>query len=82
MEAEKGTTARGSAESAAWFHQQLDNLGLGQSELARKMLELGDDRKFDRILRNIQRMANGDARVSGEMRVMLAMMAAQAKQAA
>jgi hypothetical protein len=38
------------------------------------MKELGDDREFKNILRSIQRMVAGDARVSGEMRALLGLM--------
>jgi hypothetical protein len=41
----------------------------------------GDDRKPATILRHVQRMANGEARVSGEMRVILSMMRAGAAKA-
>jgi hypothetical protein len=66
--------ARGSPESAAWFRAALEALGETQSSLARLMKRKGDDRQPNTILRNIQRMASGDARVSGEMRVILTMM--------
>jgi hypothetical protein len=65
---------RGSPESAAWFRAALEELGETQSSLARLMHRKGDDRKLNTILRTIQRMATGDARVSGEMRVILTMM--------
>ena len=68
------TPGRGSAESAAWFRARLDDLGIGQSELARSMIQLGDDRQFDTILRSLRRMVSGEARVSGEMRAMIGMM--------
>jgi hypothetical protein len=42
--------------------------------LARLMHRKGDDRQPATILRTIQRMATGEARVSGEMRVILTMM--------
>lgn len=49
-------------------------LGMTQSSLARAMKELGDDRDVKNILRSIQRMVSGDARVSGEMRALLGLM--------
>ena len=49
-------------------------LGLNQSSMARCMKELGDDRDEKNILRSIQRMVAGDARVSGEMRALLGLM--------
>ena len=64
----------GTPESAAWFRSALENLGETQSSLARLMHRKGDDRKLNTILRTIQRMAIGEARVSGEMRVILTMM--------
>jgi hypothetical protein len=39
------------------------------------MKHLGDDRPRDNIRRNLQRMATGEARVPGEMRAMLNMLA-------
>lgn len=56
---------------AAEFRSQLENLCLTQSALAVRLRDLGDDRSVETILRSIQRMATGDARVSGEMKVIL-----------
>lgn len=56
------------------FRAQIAALGLTQSGLARRMKELGDDRDEKNILRSIQRMVAGDARVSGEMRALLGLM--------
>lgn len=75
MEQETFTPGRGTAESAAWFRAKLEKLGIGQSELARLMLAHGDDRQFKTILRSLSRMASGDARVSGEMRALLGILA-------
>lgn len=61
----------GTPESAAFFRAALQELEETQGSLARLMQKYGDDRKPATILRNIQRMASGDARVSGEMRVLL-----------
>ncbi len=66
--------ARGSPESAAWFRTQLEELGETQASMARLMMRNGDDRKLNTIERTIRRMANGEARVSGEMRVVLTML--------
>jgi hypothetical protein len=66
----------GSPESAAWFRAQLAELGQTQSGFAKWLEKRGDDRKPATILRHVQRMANGEARVSGEMRVILSMMQA------
>ncbi len=71
---ETSMPGRGSPESAAWFRERLHGLGIGQSALARLMLEHGDDRQFATILRSLSRMASGDARVSGEMRALLGVM--------
>jgi hypothetical protein len=64
----------GTPESAAWFRAMLAELGETRSSLARLMHRKGDDRQPATILRTIQRMATGEARVSGEMRVILTMM--------
>lgn len=74
MEQETSTPGRGSPESAAWFREKLSTLGLGQSALARLMLASGDDRQMTTILRTLSRMANGEARVSGEMRALLGLL--------
>ncbi len=66
--------AGSTAASAAWFRAELRALGQTQTGLARWMKEHGDDRLPATILRNVQRMANGEARVSGEMRVILALL--------
>jgi hypothetical protein len=66
----------GSPESAAWFRAQLAELGQTQTSFAKWLEKRGDDRKPATILRHVQRMANGEARVSGEMRVILSMMQA------
>lgn len=68
----RGTT--GSPDSAAWFRAELVAIGQTQSGLARWMKSRGDDRQPGTILRHVQRMANGEARVSGEMRVILSLL--------
>ena len=73
-EQRKGGPIGGTPESAEWFRAMLEELGETQSSLARLMHRKGDDRQPATILRTIQRMATGDARVSGEMRVILNMM--------
>ena len=74
-EAEAGVAAaageRIDEESAAWFRARLAEVGQTQSGLSRLMKNCGDDRERKAILRSIQRMAPGRARVSGEMRVLL-----------
>ncbi len=62
------------AEQYSELRERIAKLGMTQTGLARRMRELGDDRDEKNILRSIQRMIAGDARVSGEMRAMLGMM--------
>jgi hypothetical protein len=57
--------------AAAEFRHRLDALSLSQSGLAVRLRDLGDDRSVETILRSIQRMATGEARVSGEMKVII-----------
>ena len=71
MDEPDGTPPAPSADSAAFFRTALAELGETQSSMARLMKRWGDDRQPSTILRNIQRMANGEARVSGEMRVLI-----------
>jgi hypothetical protein len=79
---ERPPPTTGTPEGAAWFKAQLEELGQTQSGFARWLEKRGDDRKPGTILRHVQRMANGEARVSGEMRVILNMMQAGAKKQA
>ena len=65
---------RGTAESAAWFREALAELGETQASMARLMKREGDDRQPETIARHMRRMTTGEARVSGEMRVILTMM--------
>lgn len=64
----------GDAESAAWFRAQLEELGFTRGAFARFMQRRGDDRPKRNIQRSIQRMCAGQARVPGEMRVLLGLM--------
>ncbi len=66
--------AKGSPQSAAFFRAALAELDETQTGLARLIKRKGDDRQLSTIHRNIQRMALGEARVSGEMRVVLTML--------
>ena len=75
-EESKPDVARGSPESAAWFRAALLDIEQTQASMARLMKRKGDDRKLPTIERHMRRMANGEARVSGEMRVVLTMMRA------
>jgi hypothetical protein len=59
------------SEQDGEFRARIARLGLTQTGLARRMKQLGDDRDEKNILRSIQRMVAGDARVSGEMRALL-----------
>ena len=67
----------GNPESAEWFRDRLRALGQSQTGLARLLTSLGDDRQPGTILRSVQRMANGEARVSGEMRALLTLLGQQ-----
>jgi hypothetical protein len=53
------------------FTKALTDLGLGPGALSTIMTRFGDDRPRQNIRRNLQRMATGEARVSGEMRAIL-----------
>jgi hypothetical protein len=66
--------ARGTPESAAWFRAVLEEPGETQASMVRLMKREGDDRQPETIARHLRRMATGEARVSGEMRVILTMM--------
>jgi hypothetical protein len=61
--------------SPADFKQALADLGIGTNALSKIMRNLGDDRPRENIRRNVQRMATGETRVSGEMRAMLNLLA-------
>jgi len=61
-------------EATAAFRAALESLELSQRALAGRMRELGDKRDFDAILRSVQRMATADARVSGEMQVIMTLL--------
>lgn len=61
----------GTPESAAWFKATLAEIGETTGSFAGLMKRYGDDRGEAAIRRSIQRMASGEARVSGEMRALL-----------
>jgi hypothetical protein len=63
-----------SPASAAWFCAALAELGQTKNGFAAWLMRHGDGRGERTILRSIQRMSAGDARVSGEMRVILTML--------
>ena len=58
-------------EDGEMLRSALADFGLSQSAFAKLMKDLGDDRDEKNILRSIQRMVAGDARVSGEVRALL-----------
>lgn len=67
------TVVTESAE-AAKFREAITGLELNQSRFAGLMNALGDRREMKTILRSIQRMAGEEARVSGEMQVILTLL--------
>jgi hypothetical protein len=56
------------------FQVALEELEETPMELAKRMIELGDHRSFQAILRSLQRMSSGDTGVSGEMLVIVKML--------
>jgi len=74
MEDAMTTPGRGNPESAAWFRERLRQLGITQNTLTWRMVAAGDDRVPSTIVRSLQRMASGQARVSGEMRSLLCLL--------
>ena len=64
-------------EDAEWFRATLKRLGHTQTSFGRWMGELGDTRPEDTIARSIRRMATGEAKVPGEMRVLLHLLVKQ-----
>jgi hypothetical protein len=61
--------------SPADFTKALTDLGIGPGALSTIMKRHGDDRPRQNIRRNLRRMATGEARVSGEMRAILNILA-------
>jgi len=59
------------ADDAAWFRQMLEELGHTQASFARWLAENGDNRPPVTIARGVRRMANGEAKVPGEVRVLM-----------
>ncbi len=59
---------------SAAFQADLKELDETLSELAKRMIDLGDHRSFQTILRSLQRMVAGDIGVSGEIRVIVKML--------
>jgi hypothetical protein len=62
----------GTPESAAEFRAFLKEIGATQSGFARTLRRLGDDRAKATIVRHVERMATGEARIAGTMRVIMA----------
>jgi hypothetical protein len=56
------------------YREAMEELRLNQSSLAKRLATLGDRREFSTILRSVQRMANGEARVSGEMQAIVTLL--------
>ncbi len=56
------------------FQADMQELEETQRELAKRMIDLGDHRSFQAILRGLQRMVAGDTGVSGETRVIVKML--------
>ncbi len=69
----------GASTDGQMLRDALADFGLSQSGFAKLMKELGDDRDEKNILRSIQRMIAGDARVSGEVRALLGAISRTAK---
>ena len=57
--------------SGTEFRAALADLGFTQSSFVRKLIELGDHRKFETILRSVANYARGVSCVPGEMCVVL-----------
>lgn len=64
-----------SRDQAEAMRSSIERLALNQSSFAGLLSELGDKRELNSILRSVQRMTNADARVSGEMQVVLTLLA-------
>ena len=60
------------------YRDTLARLGYTQSGLARTMIEMGDPRSFNTVLRAISAQSSGESKVSGEMCVILTLLERQA----
>jgi CRISPR/Cas system-associated protein endoribonuclease Cas2 len=58
--------------SAAEFRAFLNEIGKTQCGFASTLKRIGDTRQKDAIQRHVSRLASGKARISGEMRVIMA----------
>ena len=66
-----------SEERTEHFKELLEELDEKPTELASRLIRLGDYRNAAAIMRGIQRMAAGDTKVSGEMLVIVRMLVNQ-----
>ncbi len=66
-----GLPPHDSAESAAKFRAFLAEIGESQSGFARTLIRLGDPRPKANVQRHVERMASGEARISGPMHVVM-----------
>lgn len=66
-----------SEERTEQFKKLLEELDEKPTELASRLIRLGDYRSAAAIMRGIQRMAAGDSKVSGEMLVIVRMLVNQ-----
>lgn len=64
-------------DNAAWFRQMLKRRGHTQASFARWLAENGDTRPPVTIACGVRRMANGEAKVSGELRVLMSLLVHQ-----
>jgi hypothetical protein len=71
MTEERPNDRAGTPTSADEFRAFLAEIGETQSSFDRTLKRMGDDRADGTILRHVQRMATGEARISGEMRVIM-----------
>ena len=62
-------------DNLGYFNLQYKELGLTPIELAGRLKTWGDHRTHDAVIRSIQRMLAGDTAVSGEMKVIINMLA-------
>lgn len=66
-----------SKERTVQFNKLLEELDEKPTELASRLIRLGDYRSAAAIMRGVQRMAAGDTKVSGEMLVIVRMLVNQ-----
>jgi hypothetical protein len=66
--------SRGSGMSGQEFRKRLEALGFGQTAFARRLVELGDPRSVEQVLRLISNYASGATKVPGFVIVILNLM--------